>query len=455
MEEKNTKISFGFVLGKKNETKEEDESRNESNFGEEGKTEEIMQIIPIVDEKGINNLQKIAKSIPLPKNYNRKRAERKIEEKFQNDTSIKEVKFTPGLHLMGEKRKIEMQEDDVPLTMLNRLNGIDEIKEEDKKLKHDVENRPDSNNEDYGSMPVEEFGKAMLRGMGWKEGGSIGLSNPTKVKPIEYVPRAGRLGLGADPKKDHTDKLKFLKPGDKILDNTMVAPLSSEGKIRHYKHIDEKLVAVTPRSIHVGCNAEVVSGVHKEMIGKVKSIEKGFAILSLKNGQSLKVELSHLKMLNDHEYRNRKRSPELISIVDEKRKEKPRKEISKKEKKDSKRKKKEDYWIIPNILVRIISKKFLDGKHYNQKVVIFDVYKEDECQVQLPNGKLLDGVKQSFLETVCPQKGEKVLILKGKQKGTSAVIVERDSKKNKVVVKTREEEISLTFDDISSIPLKN
>ena len=31
--------------------------------------------------------------------------------------------------------------------------------------------------EEYEDMPIEEYGKAMLRGMGWKKGQSLGKTN--------------------------------------------------------------------------------------------------------------------------------------------------------------------------------------------------------------------------------------------------------------------------------------
>ena len=34
-----------------------------------------------------------------------------------------------------------------------------------------------STDEDYAEMPISEFGKAMLRGMGWNEGKAIGKTN--------------------------------------------------------------------------------------------------------------------------------------------------------------------------------------------------------------------------------------------------------------------------------------
>lgn len=44
---------------------------------------------------------------------------------------------------------------------------------------------------DYGSVPVEEFGAALLRGMGW---------SGTKTETFDVEARPHRLGLGATPK---------------------------------------------------------------------------------------------------------------------------------------------------------------------------------------------------------------------------------------------------------------
>jgi hypothetical protein len=42
-------------------------------------------------------------------------------------------------------------------------------------FKDDVENRPDETTMDaYDKIPVEEFGAALLRGLGWNEGDGIG-----------------------------------------------------------------------------------------------------------------------------------------------------------------------------------------------------------------------------------------------------------------------------------------
>ncbi|XP_074602842.1 uncharacterized protein LOC141856434 [Brevipalpus obovatus] len=45
--------------------------------------------------------------------------------------------------------------------------------------------------DDYESVPVEEFGMALLRGMGWKE--------TDKVEPVKSVRRPKGMGLGFTP----------------------------------------------------------------------------------------------------------------------------------------------------------------------------------------------------------------------------------------------------------------
>jgi hypothetical protein len=55
--------------------------------------------------------------------------------------------------------------------------------------------------EDFDSMPVEDFGMALLLGMGMTE--------ENKVETVQYVARPARMGLGADPTKMGTLNLWF------------------------------------------------------------------------------------------------------------------------------------------------------------------------------------------------------------------------------------------------------
>ncbi|KAI9795357.1 MAG: hypothetical protein M1833_007205 [Piccolia ochrophora] len=68
-------------------------------------------------------------------------------------------------------------------------------------FKADVSSRPDSASfDDYAAVPVEEFGAALLRGMGWKEGDTIGKRREAagaSNKPRLLERRPALLGIGA------------------------------------------------------------------------------------------------------------------------------------------------------------------------------------------------------------------------------------------------------------------
>ncbi|ESO94471.1 hypothetical protein LOTGIDRAFT_118225, partial [Lottia gigantea] len=84
----------------------------------------------------------------------------------------------------------------VPLLMKNRVPAGFET---DEKL--NVVLRPDApDTVDYEEIPIDHFGKAMLRGMGWEEGKGIG-KNEKAIAPYEAVMRTKGLGLGADKKQ--------------------------------------------------------------------------------------------------------------------------------------------------------------------------------------------------------------------------------------------------------------
>jgi hypothetical protein len=73
-------------------------------------------------------------------------------------------------------------------------NGINE----DDAFRTDIESRPDSSTlDDYAAVPVEEFGAALLRGMGWKEGDVVGKRKDQVSKARVVERRPALLGIGA------------------------------------------------------------------------------------------------------------------------------------------------------------------------------------------------------------------------------------------------------------------
>ncbi|KAJ3016796.1 UNVERIFIED_CONTAM: hypothetical protein HDU68_012019 [Siphonaria sp. JEL0065] len=88
----------------------------------------------------------------------------------------------------------------VPILQQNAVPGIRDITDPKEKYKYDMSLRPDEATlEDFETVPIEDFGIAMLRGMGYKEE-----EDPNKKKEQGFVfskPRPNLLGLGAEPPK--------------------------------------------------------------------------------------------------------------------------------------------------------------------------------------------------------------------------------------------------------------
>lgn len=122
-----------------------------------------------------------------------------IEEKAINEL-IKEA--NGGLNEENNIITNPMTIDAIPILKQNAVPGLNGLPSDEAKFKHDIELRPDETRlEDYERVPVEEFGAAMLRGMGWKgdQSGGKQKDKNRSDKPVEFKPRPALLGLGAKP----------------------------------------------------------------------------------------------------------------------------------------------------------------------------------------------------------------------------------------------------------------
>ncbi|CAI5715830.1 unnamed protein product [Peronospora destructor] len=105
----------------------------------------------------------------------------------------------------GEKRP--QKEQQKPILQQNAVPGLDELQDVTEKYRHDVALRPDApdvHSDVYESVPVEAFGAAVLRGMGWR--GDMDLDDVGEAPQ----PRHKLLGLGAT-KRPGVDKEKRKK----------------------------------------------------------------------------------------------------------------------------------------------------------------------------------------------------------------------------------------------------
>ncbi|KAJ3387275.1 hypothetical protein HDU84_000924 [Entophlyctis sp. JEL0112] len=95
----------------------------------------------------------------------------------------------------------------MPILQQNAVPGISDIDDPKEKYLHDVRMRPDEATlEDFELVPIEEFGIAMLRGMGYRDDDD---ANKKKDDFVFHKPRPNLLGLGAEVPK--TPKIKESK----------------------------------------------------------------------------------------------------------------------------------------------------------------------------------------------------------------------------------------------------
>jgi G patch domain/KOW motif-containing protein len=154
------------------------------------------------------------KEKPIPKG--------EAKQKTENDKyGLIEPASTPSGERKDEKPLPEKRDlSRIPPLLRNIPQALQEITDDQERFRYDVACRPDSTDlSGYERVPVEEFGKALLLGMGWKPGDPIGLNATKPVPVIEPKVRHHRLGLGAeegplllDPKKNKA-KLRALGLG--------------------------------------------------------------------------------------------------------------------------------------------------------------------------------------------------------------------------------------------------
>uniref|UniRef100_A0A3B4A833 G-patch domain and KOW motifs-containing protein n=1 Tax=Periophthalmus magnuspinnatus TaxID=409849 RepID=A0A3B4A833_9GOBI len=333
-----------------------------------------------------------------------------------------------------------------------------------------VDLRPESSTEaDYESVPVEAYGLAMLKGMGWKKDEGIGRTFKQDVKPIEHQLRPKGLGLGAD-----RSAIKDLEPNKRKR-----PPKPGEERDK-----EEELV-MGPG----GC-VQVQSGAHKELYGKIEGVDADNARVMVKlaiGGKTVTISQYAVKLVERKEYEKYGKDLSRLSKAHkEKEREKDRERQKREERshtdevkhkssekhsgKEERKRKHQDSsqdrerekapkkepkrpsaplsWLQRDLKVRFIDKTFKGGKYYNSKMRIEDVLTPSTCVCRTEEGRLLDDIKQDMLETIIPKsENDAVMVVLGEHRGQVGRILQRDKSKCKAMVQLdRYEEKVFTLD---------
>ncbi|CAG0881022.1 unnamed protein product [Darwinula stevensoni] len=278
--------------------------------------------------------------------------------------------------------------------------------------------------EDYEDVPIDEFGMAMLRGMGLKD---------------EDVKKSSEIGIGFDP-----------WPVGLGLGATRKA-------VKDPKGVEER--DDPPAELKKGINVCILQGPHRGLYGQVEGLDPDTARVIVKLAISGSVEtISELavkivgskeyressKILNKEKYDKYKSSQALQNgnnISPQNGQTKDQKEEEKKIK----------IWVRPHLRVRLVDSVYKRGKYYKEKVTVTDVPAPDICTCKTKDGKLLEDVSPSMLETVIPRGDEPlVMILRGKYDGQIGVLEEKDKRRCVATLRIwgRSKVVHLDYDDV-------
>ena len=271
------------------------------------------------------------------------------------------------------------------------------------------------------------------------------------VAAVEFVPRGGRLGLGANAPVKEESKKKYIKPGEsRERPPEMVLAEGPEGKSRNVKSLDEKLVAREAPGAREGKTMCVVEGRHRGLLGRVLKLvqQEGRserAQLELaSSGEVVVIRCSELVDLGTREADAARgkggKEKDRTSSRDDgggggggKKRERESSEPQRGGDGDMKQQKKERRtereepkpWLYPNIRVRIVSKSFQGGRLYLKKAVVADVLSPRECVLELEGGEVMNNVPQRVLETALPKRGGRVTVLQGPFRGQRGTMLDK------------------------------
>ncbi|EPB68987.1 hypothetical protein ANCCEY_11927 [Ancylostoma ceylanicum] len=255
------------------------------------------------------------------------------------------------------------------------------------------EERKETEDADYAAVPIEEFGLAILRGCGWKDG----------------------EGIGRNPQNGRT--------------------------------VDEAEEVIKKESL-----IRVTTGRYKGQYGKVESRDDDNNSLFVRlavdkddyDRERDKIEKRNSDALRDKDsrrYRNDQRDRE------DRAKDKYRPLAGK----HTRSTKDEELWVRADLLVRFIDEDYKKGKYFKEKMRVVDVASRKNISLEDSHGGMHYGIRQSWLETVLPHvEKSRVMVVRGKYKGNAATMEKKDKSRCRVVARLlgSNEIITVDFDDV-------
>ena len=344
-----------------------------------------------------------------------------IEKKFESSNvhdagGTATEKVTYGLNKRAPPAKADILSDANPTEASDRIAD-----RELAALHRDLHILPaEASLQDYESMPVDHFGEALLRGMGWSEEKGIGRrrgSASVPVRVLEPLRRPTRLGLGAAPPSEETTTTGATVTTSKTTASATI-PLNPKAK------------KSTPEPMR------------KENDGpRNREAQEEEDLTTLSRTRRDRALERHNR--SKHEDDRTNVGFDMTASRNE------RREASSMERETEKR----SSWLVPGIRVKIVDEKLDKGRMYLKKGIVVDVKTPKLCDVWIPklSRSLLD-VRQSQLETVVPStSGAPILVVEGEHRGRHGHVLQRNVDAGVAAVHLDEDEVirKISLDDIA------
>jgi len=378
-------------------------------------------------------------------------------------------------HLSTEEQALkelmaEANEDDRPLFLKYQLPELEGITDEQERLKIELGLRPDVPDQDaYERVPVDQYGEAILRGMGWEPGRPIGRNADQPVQVYEPKKRQHRLGLGAEPKPMELDPRKRLSAKERarlekehnarglytgVLVSVhgsydglyaVILQLGADHAIVRFQSEGNALVPISDLTT---VDVKTLTRNHPAL--KFWRLNKDARLPEVDNHedtqtgnkdmQDLPAEIDRYGLIKSEEpQRTPDKTNGTSSSKSNKHKKsespKPKSSKSKKSKKSKPPPKPDKLWVIPEIHVRFRNKTSKHGKQYSKKGRVVDILSGNKCTVLLDGSSiLLEDVDQYDLETVLPKVGGKVMVVNSQYRGNTGKLLSKSFDKDVAVV---------------------
>eukprot|EP00892_Ulva_mutabilis_P000837 jgi/Ulvmu1/10754/UM068_0044.1 len=369
------------------------------------------------------------------------------------------------------------------------------------RLKKQTDNLPDEpDGHAYADMPVEDFGLALLRGMG--------MTKEHVVETVAYVARPSRMGLGAKPGEIVTGRKQNYKQ-----------LVGIDGSVKSVVRKGEKVIDVASLGPRKGKRMTVAHGRHAGLECEVKAVDV--------NGDSdaVRVRLfpserdvtvsardlaeagapaqpasrpargpAHPSGSSHRQHSDRRNGDGSAAAAGEARDRHPssseagahdrhasRGEVGggrdndpssrqrvawgrgdgrgdssggygsrKAERDEPSRHRRRKSWLREGIRVRIVSKHVGRGKAYLAKAVLTAVVAVGECHVMLDDGSIIEGVREEDLETVVSKKaGTRVMVVTGEHAGEHGKVLEKSKEAVMVQLAESREVVELHLDSVA------